>query len=64
MPIVRYSEVVTLNPLGQAFLAQSPQLAKQMAIAGDMERVYEIAPGELGDPLLQCAQLTRASLPC
>lgn len=29
---------------GQAFLAQSPQLAKQMCIAGDMERVYEIAP--------------------
>ncbi|OWZ53744.1 aspartate-tRNA(Asn) ligase [Cryptococcus neoformans 125.91] len=28
----------------EAFLAQSPQLAKQMAIAGDMERVYEIAP--------------------
>ncbi|WRT67651.1 aspartate-tRNA(Asn) ligase [Kwoniella shivajii] len=27
-----------------AFLAQSPQLAKQMAIAGDMERVYEIGP--------------------
>lgn len=26
-------------------MAQSPQLAKQMAIAGDMERVYEIAPG-------------------
>lgn len=33
-----------LTLLGQAFLAQSPQLAKQMAIAGDMERVYEIAP--------------------
>ena len=27
-----------------AFLAQSPQLAKQMAIAADMERVYEIGP--------------------
>lgn len=25
-----------------AFLAQSPQLAKQMCIAGDMERVFEI----------------------
>lgn len=33
---------------GKAFLAQSPQLAKQMCIAGDMERVYEIAPGESG----------------
>ena len=29
---------------GTAFLAQSPQLAKQMCIAGDMERVFEIAP--------------------
>ena len=28
------------------FLSQSPQLAKQMCIAGDMERVYEVAPGE------------------
>ena len=27
-----------------AFLAQSPQLAKQMAIAADMERVFEIGP--------------------
>ena len=30
--------------IGVAYLAQSPQLAKQMCIAGDMERVYEIAP--------------------
>lgn len=30
-----------------AFLAQSPQLAKQMCIAADMEKVYEIGPGEL-----------------
>jgi hypothetical protein len=30
---------------GSAFLAQSPQLAKQMAIAADFERVYEIGPG-------------------
>ena len=29
---------------GEAFLAQSPQFYKQMAIAGDMQRVYEIAP--------------------
>lgn len=35
---------VYLSLPGQAFLAQSPQLAKQMCIAGDMERVYEIAP--------------------
>ena len=31
-------------PKGNAFLAQSPQLAKQMAIAADFERVYEIGP--------------------
>ena len=30
-----------------AFLAQSPQLAKQMCIAADMEKVYEIGPGKL-----------------
>ena len=29
---------------GKAFLAQSPQLANQMAIAADFERVYEIGP--------------------
>jgi len=29
---------------GSAFLAQSPQLYKQMAICADMERVFEIAP--------------------
>lgn len=34
-----------LTPLpGNAYLAQSPQLAKQMAIAADFERVYEIGP--------------------
>jgi len=29
---------------GNAYLAQSPQLAKQMAIAADFEKVYEIGP--------------------
>ena len=29
---------------GDAYLAQSPQLAKQMVIAADFERVYEIGP--------------------
>ncbi|KAL6298777.1 hypothetical protein BKA93DRAFT_692958, partial [Sparassis latifolia] len=29
---------------GMAFLAQQPQLVKQMAIAADFERVYEIGP--------------------
>lgn len=49
-------------------MAQSPQLAKQMAIAGDMERVYEIAPGTLvfflatphsSFPRLRSVRLTR-----
>lgn len=31
-------------PTGDAYLAQSPQLFKQMAICSDFERVYEIAP--------------------
>ena len=31
-------------PKGEAFLAQSPQLAKQMCIAADFERVFEIGP--------------------
>lgn len=33
-----------IGRVGNAFLAQSPQLAKQMAIAADFERVYEIGP--------------------
>ena len=33
-----------MEHIGKAFLAQSPQLAKQMAIASDFERVYEIGP--------------------
>ena len=37
--------VFTTDYFGQeACLAQSPQLYKQMAIAGDLDRVYEIAP--------------------
>ncbi len=37
--------VFELNYFGRpAFLAQSPQLAKQMAIVADFERVYEIGP--------------------
>ncbi|KAK3178838.1 hypothetical protein OEA41_000975 [Lepraria neglecta] len=39
------SSVFQLDYFGRpAFLAQSPQLAKQMAIAADFERVYEIGP--------------------
>lgn len=37
--------VFQLNYFGRAaFLAQSPQLAKQMCISADFERVYEIGP--------------------
>ena len=39
------SAVFTLQYFGQpACLAQSPQFYKQMAIAGDMQRVFEIGP--------------------
>ncbi|KAL9125207.1 MAG: hypothetical protein Q9217_005555 [Psora testacea] len=39
------ASVFQLDYFGRpAFLAQSPQLAKQMAIAADFERVYEIGP--------------------
>ncbi|CAD6974506.1 unnamed protein product [Tilletia controversa] len=39
------SEVSRVDYFGRtAFLAQSPQLAKQMAISGDFGRVYEIGP--------------------
>ncbi|KAI9789309.1 MAG: hypothetical protein M1833_002433, partial [Piccolia ochrophora] len=39
------SSVFQLDYFGRpAFLAQSPQLAKQMAISADFERVYEIGP--------------------
>jgi aspartyl-tRNA synthetase len=31
---------------GEAYLAQSPQFFKQMAICADMNRVFEIAPGK------------------
>lgn len=39
------ASVFELNYFGRpAFLAQSPQLAKQMAIISDFERVYEVGP--------------------
>ncbi|KAI1383377.1 aspartyl-tRNA synthetase [Hypoxylon trugodes] len=39
------AEVFKVQYFGRtAFLAQSPQLAKQMAISGDFKKVYEIGP--------------------
>ena len=35
-----------------AYLAQSPQLYKQMAIAGDMDRVYTVGAGQYAAVLL------------
>ena len=32
--------------IGSAYLAQSPQLYKQMAIASDFERVFTVGAGE------------------
>jgi aspartyl/asparaginyl-tRNA synthetase len=37
-------QIFNQMPKGEAFLAQSPQLAKQMCIAADFERVFEIGP--------------------
>jgi aspartyl-tRNA synthetase len=34
-----------MSNIGEAYLAQSPQLFKQMCICSDFERVFEIAPG-------------------
>lgn len=39
--VINYSHGQILTP-GSAYLAQSPQLYKQMAIAGDFDRVYTI----------------------
>jgi len=41
---VALTDAVALSRAGIAFLAQSPQLHKQMCIAADMEKVYEIGP--------------------
>ncbi|KAI0132010.1 hypothetical protein BJ170DRAFT_665262 [Xylariales sp. AK1849] len=39
------AEVFKVNYFGrQAFLAQSPQLSKQMAIAADLKKVFEVGP--------------------
>ena len=49
-----------------AFLAQSPQLAKQMCIAADMERVFEIGPGTrffLFSSRFRCGDLSDRSPP-
>ncbi|MBY5472925.1 aspartate--tRNA(Asn) ligase [Rhizobium leguminosarum] len=45
------SEVFAVKYFGTtAFLAQSPQFYKQMAIAGGMERVFEIGPAFRAEP--------------
>ena len=43
----RCSNIYQFNMIGEAYLAQSPQLYKQMCICADFERVFEIAPGNL-----------------
>ncbi|NLR99953.1 aspartate--tRNA(Asn) ligase [Rhizobium sp. P38BS-XIX] len=45
------SEVFSVKYFGtKAFLAQSPQFYKQMAIAGGMEKVFEIGPAFRAEP--------------
>lgn len=40
------ASVFKVDYFGRAgFLAQSPQLGKEMCVAGDLERVYEVGPG-------------------
>lgn len=45
------AELFSLDYFGKkAYLAQSPQLFKQMAIASGLERVFEVAPAFRADP--------------
>lgn len=45
------AELFSLDYFGRkAYLAQSPQLFKQMAIASGLERVFEVAPAFRADP--------------
>lgn len=48
--------------IGIAYLAQSPQLAKQMCIAADMEKVYEIGPGMFGSIRVTLLDFTHVKL--
>lgn len=50
------AEVFKVNYFGRrAFLAQSPQLAKQMTISADFGRVYEVGRNSLLNFISQCA---------
>lgn len=48
---------------GKACLAQSPQLGKQMCIAGDLERVFEIGPVFRAENSNTHRHMTEVSLP-
>ena len=43
-------KVCNIFTLGSAYLAQSPQLYKQMVIAADFDRVYTIGGGKYPSP--------------
>ncbi len=42
--IINY--IFIICSIGQAYLAQSPQLYKQMAIASDFDRVFTVGAGK------------------
>ena len=44
--MVSKAHICTYLIAGQAYLAQSPQLYKQMALCADFERVFTIGQGE------------------
>ena len=59
------SAVFTLQYFGQpACLAQSPQFYKQMALAGDMGKVFELTPVFRYRPLLNVCSVPVHPLPC
>lgn len=55
------ADVFKLNYFDRpAFLAQSPQLAKQMCISADMERVYEIGPVFRAGGCCRCTSFSKS----
>lgn len=52
------ANVFTVNYFkDKAYLAQSPQLYKQMAVAGDFKKVFTVGQGTVGIFILICLYL-------